>query len=130
MKFVSPISKETEQKLNEIYKNSDTFRLRQRAHAILLSARGYKLEQLQDILQVDRDTLSVWIDRFEAKGIEGLSDLPRSGRPSIYDNEELLTFKEMVDKEPRKIKQAQAALQESTGKTSSLDTLKNGLKKS
>jgi len=81
MKFAQTLSKEVQQELHKIYQQHACFRTRQRAHAILLSLRGYTLNQIQDILQADRDSISVWIDRFNAEGIAGLDDLPRSGRP-------------------------------------------------
>jgi transposase len=124
-----PLSKEVQQELHKIYPQHACFRNRQRAHAILLSQRGYSLNQIQDILQADRDSISVWIDRFNADGIAGLDDLPRSGRPLIYTSEDIAFFKAELDKEPRQIKQAQAKLQQQTAKTSSKDTLKRALKK-
>lgn len=129
MKFVQTLSHEAQQELQKIYQHHTCFKNRQRAHAILLSLRGYTINQIQDILQTDRDSISVWIDRFNAQGIAGLDDLPRSGRPSIYTPEEISFFKAEVDKEPRQIKQAQAKLQQKTAKTSSKDTLKRALKK-
>ena len=52
-----------------------------RAHAILLSAKGYRLDQLADIFEADRDTVSRWLDDWLTCGLEGLSDAPRPGRP-------------------------------------------------
>jgi transposase len=129
MKFVKTLSDEVQQELHKIYQQHTCFRNRQRAQAILLSLRGYTLNQIQDILQTDRDSISVWIDRFNADGIAGLDDLPRSGRPLIYTSEEIAFFKAELDKEPRQIKQARAKLQQQTAKTSSKDTLKRALKK-
>ena len=40
MKFVTPLSQEEVNQLNALMKKSPTFRIRQRAHAILLSAKG------------------------------------------------------------------------------------------
>ena len=129
MKFAQTVSKEEQQELHKIYHQHACFRTRQRAHAILLSQRGYPLNQIQDILQADRDSISVWIDRFNADGLAGLDDLPRSGRPLIYTSEEIAFFKAELDKEPHQIKQAQAKLQQQTAKTASKDTLKRALKK-
>lgn len=129
MKFAQTTSEAVLQELYQIYQHHTCFKNRQRAHAILLSLRGYTLNQIQDILQTDRDSISVWIDRFNANGIAGLSDLPRSGRPAIYTAEEIAFFKTALDQEPRQIKQAQAKLELKTAKTSSKDTLKRALKK-
>ena len=61
-------------------------RERNRAHALLLSAKGYYIEQLSDIFFVDRDTVARWLDRWqqskrEAAPMSSLKDGQRSGRP-------------------------------------------------
>ena len=56
--------------------------------------------------------------------------MPRPGRPAIYTEDEVRQLKGLVDQEPRQIKQAQAALQQATGKTSCTETVKRALKKS
>lgn len=129
MKFAKTTSEAVLQELHQIYQHHTCFKNRQRAQAILLSLRGYALNQIQDILQVDRDSISSWINRFNANGVAGLSDLPRSGRPPVYTAEEIAFFKTELDQEPRQIKQAQAKLELKTAKTSSKDTLKRALKK-
>jgi transposase len=128
-RYVCPLSESTQLSLQEIYRTDPVFSCRQRAQAILLSHKGYNLNQLQAILDVDRDTLSQWINRFEASGIEGLQDLPRSGRPPIYTLDEIQQLKTLIDDEPRQIKQAKAALETATGKSSCVQTLKRVLKK-
>jgi transposase len=42
---------------------------------------------------MDRQTLRDWVIRFNAAGVEGLSDRPRSGRPSFLSEGQLATFK-------------------------------------
>ena len=39
--------------------------------AVLLSNRGYTIDELSEIFDVDRDTISNWISRWERYGIEG-----------------------------------------------------------
>lgn len=81
MKLVTPLSDADRAALEAIYRQGATHRERQRAQSILLSARGYGLEQLSDILAADRDTIRRWLVRWETAGLAGLSDAPRSGRP-------------------------------------------------
>lgn len=128
-RYVSPLSESIQQELQDIYKSHPDFSCRQRAQAILLSHKGYNLKQLQDILDFDRDTLSQWLNRFEMSGVDGLQDLPRSGRPPIYTPDEIQQLKTMIDDEPRQIKQAKTALETATGKSSCIQTLKRVLKK-
>src|SRR3954471_10445844 len=56
-------------------------RVSERMHAVLLSARGYDVGQIASILEYDEATVRRWLERFEAEGLEGLQDRPRSGRP-------------------------------------------------
>jgi transposase len=130
LKFVQPLSEIAKQELHEVYQNHPNFRVRQRAHAMLLSAQGYTINQLQAIFQINRDYISLWIDRFNAQGIDGLDDLPRSGRPPIYTTDEIDIFTAKIAQEPRQIKQAQAFLETQTEKKSCLETLKRILKNS
>ena len=129
MKFAEPIPEEVRATLQEMYMKHPTFRCRQRAQAIMLSARGFTINQLRDILEVRRDTISDWLGRWESEGLLGLYDLPRTGRPSIYTDAEVGQLKTLVDDEPRQIKTAQIQLAEMTGKEASTSTLKRLLKK-
>ena len=129
LKFVQSISDTVKAELTDIYEKHPNFRTRQRAHAILLSSKGYTIMQLQEIFEVDRDTISIWFDRFKEQGVAGLEERPHTGRPPIYTDEEINKLKELVDNEPRQLKQAQAILQQTTQKTSCTETLKRALKK-
>jgi transposase len=54
---------------------------RMRAHAILLSDEGYSVQEIAQIYGVCRQTVSSWIKAWENKGLVGLMDQARSGRP-------------------------------------------------
>ena len=81
MKFVSKLSGRDKINLYELMRTSKSFKVRQRAHAVLLSSKKHKIDLLSEIFEVDRDTISEWLTRWEKKGIQGLADAPRSGRP-------------------------------------------------
>lgn len=87
MKFVYEISKEDEKTLQDLVKNSNVYRTRIRAHAILLSAKNYSIDDLSVIFDVHRDTVSRWIDVWAEKGMKGLYDAPKPGRPRIHKKE-------------------------------------------
>jgi transposase len=129
LKRVQNLSEEIQQSLEDVYRHDARFVVRQRAHAILLSAKGYTITQLQEIFAVDRDTVSAWITRFERFGMTGLQDLPRSGRPPIYTDDEVLQLQALIEQEPRQLKRAQARLEQATGKTACTVTLRRALKK-
>jgi transposase len=49
---------------------------------------------------MDRQTLRDWVIRFNAEGVEGLRDRPRSGRPPFLNPGQMAAFKAMVLRGP------------------------------
>jgi hypothetical protein len=58
-----------------------THRDRLRAQIVLAAARGRDNAQVAADLRVTVDTVRKWRGRFAGRGLDGLADLPRSGRP-------------------------------------------------
>ena len=56
-------------------------RVSQRAHMVLLSARGYSVPQIAEIFAVGEDVVRTWLHRYAQAGPTGLDDRPRPGRP-------------------------------------------------
>ena len=52
-----------------------------RAQIVLAAARGRASARIAADLHVSVDTVRKWRGRFAARGLDGLTDLPRSGRP-------------------------------------------------
>jgi transposase len=52
-----------------------------RAQIVLAAARGRASAQIAADLHVSVDTVRTWRGRFAARGLAGLADLPRPGRP-------------------------------------------------
>lgn len=129
-RHVRDLSEAERQELEDAYRSHPDFAVRRRAHAVLLSGKGYHVGQLQDLFEVDRDTASLWLKHFEQSGLEGLLTRPRSGRNPIYTDDEIQQLKGLIDGDPRRAKAAQAALEAATGKSSCLDTVRRALKKS
>lgn len=126
---IRPLAEEELKALQEMHREHENFRCRQRAQGILLNRKGYCINEIADILDVDRDTVSIWFTRFEEEGVAGLEERVRTGRPTIYTEEELDCFKAFLDEDPRSLNKAKAQLEQQTGKHSSRETLKNVLKK-
>jgi hypothetical protein len=59
-------------------------RARMRAHSLLLSHQRYPIPQIARLYQVDPRRVSAWMVRWQAWGLVGLYDRPRSGRPAIF----------------------------------------------
>ncbi len=103
--------------------------VRERAHALLLSSKGYSLARIGDIFDIQYQTVSRWIDDWERSGIRGLYKEYGGGAQPIYSAEETQRLSELISEEPRRISYAQAKLEEETGKLACLRTLKRMAKK-
>ncbi len=103
--------------------------VRERAHAILLSSKGYSLSHISDIYEVQYQTVSRWIDDWEILGLRGLYKGHDGGAHPIYNEVEAQRLVELMAEEPRRISYVQAKLADETGKKASLKTLKRMAKK-
>src|SRR6478735_8772850 len=60
--------------------------LAQRARIVLLAADGVSNTAIAELVGVSRPTVIGWRERYQAKGLPGLEDEPRSGRPRSIDH--------------------------------------------
>ena len=111
MKFVTPLNEATRKQLHSVFHDDTSFKRRLRAHAVLLSNRRYTIDQLADIFDADRDTVSIWLTNWEEHAFDGLSDAARPGRPRKTSAEEDAMILREVDEHPQQSKTAIAALQ-------------------
>jgi transposase len=63
---------------------------RERAEIVLAVASGAGVSGAARTLGVSRPTVIKWRDRFAVDGVDGLSDLPRSGRPKTIDDAQII----------------------------------------
>jgi transposase len=82
------LSETEEKRLEEILKNHGHARQRMRAHGLLLSHRGFKIDEIARTYTVDRDTVVRWFNRWEGLGLVGLQESVRCGRPEKLAPEE------------------------------------------
>jgi transposase len=81
------------------------------------------------VYQVDRDTVSSWLTKWEHTGVESLDDHPRGGRPSKRTQEEKELAQHYSKEEPRCLKQVAERLSQKTAKRLSISSLKRLAKK-
>jgi len=104
-------------------------RARVRAHSLVLSSQGLKINEIAKVYQVDRDTVATWITKWEKAGVESLYDKPRSGRPAKLTPEEKDLARQYIIEEPRCLKQVVERLHQKTAKRLSISSLKRLAKK-
>jgi len=64
-------------------------RVVERAKIVRLAQQGKKVPAIAQELRLGADTVRLQLKRFNAKGLEGLADEPRTGRPATYTPEEI-----------------------------------------
>lgn len=64
-------------------------RLVERARIIWHASRGLRVPAIARLLNLHPQTVRLWLKRFNLKGLEGLADEPRSGRPATYTGEQV-----------------------------------------
>lgn len=100
-RFVKDISAEEVKRLRHFMEFGKTLRLRHRAHAVLLSSQRKSVNEIAQIFDVDRDTVSNWLDRFEHDGVDGLADKPRPGAKPKLGQEDKALLLELWEKHGR-----------------------------
>ena len=61
----------------------------ERARVVQAALDGKPVEEIAVHLGLARATVYLWLHRFEAKGLAGLEDAPRGGRPPTYTREQV-----------------------------------------
>ncbi len=128
-KFVTPLNEEMIKKLELLVKNSEKSKVRQRAHAIILSSKQFSIDEIASILGVGRNVVSSWITKWEHLGFDGLYDQERPGGPTKLNYYEKPVWFDLASKTPRSVTSMITALFEKTGKRLSESSIKRLLKK-
>ena len=61
----------------------------ERAQIVWRAHRGERVPAIARALGVSAATVRLWLKRFNAGGVDGLADAPRSGRPPVYTPDEV-----------------------------------------
>jgi transposase len=129
MRYVETLSEKDKEELNSLLKRHASHNVRRRAHSVLLSADGFRINEIARVYQVHRETVTNTFSRWEKDGIDGLYDSPRDGRPPILSEDEEDKAVGTLEKDPRSTKKALALIQKEMDKTISEWTLKRIAKK-
>ncbi|MDP9379452.1 MAG: helix-turn-helix domain-containing protein [Chloroflexota bacterium] len=80
---------ETESIKRLAHSRTEAARTVERARIVLLASQGERVPAIAQQLGIGADTVRLWIKRFNAEGLRGLADLPRSGKPPTYTKEQV-----------------------------------------
>ena len=123
-KFVSPLSDQQVAILKNLSDSDHGTRTRKRADAILLSNRGYTIDEISAIMEKHRFTVGRWIAQWEERGVDGLLEREGRGRPNSLDEEEQKRVLEWLAEEPRSSKILCSKVEEVLGKSVCEETLR------
>ena len=129
MKYVQALTETEMLTLIEFIKNNGYACDRMRAYAIVLRERQFTINQIIFIYQVDRDTVSRWLRDWETDGLIKLYDNPGGGRPNKLSSAEIEKLADLLQEEPRSMKQLALRVAQTFNKTVSVDMLKRWAKK-
>jgi transposase len=123
-RFIKKLTKKQIHQLEEQKDYGVTPRIRHRAHAILLSHQGTSVVELAKIFQTNRTTISQWLNRWNAEGLDGLADKPRPGSPSKLTEAERMRVVELLEQSPHNPAAALSEIKREMDKEISRSTLK------
>ena len=112
-----------------MHKNHPVSRVRNRAHMIILSHKGYALKDIGDICEVTRHTVSSLISRWEHAGLAGLYDAPRDGRPRSLTPDDEEYVEKLTDQEPRSLNMIAAIFEDQRCKKVGKATVRRVIRK-
>lgn len=87
---VRPMTTEEIERIGELARSRTApVRAAERARIIWLAREGRCVPAIARELGIHPETIRFWLKRFNERGLAGLRDEPRSGRPPIYTPEEV-----------------------------------------
>jgi transposase len=75
-------------------------RVAKRARNVLMAAEGRTNREIGDVVDLHYNQVGMWRQRYDEYGLGGLDDLERSGRPCVYDHDDVLLLVKLVTDKP------------------------------
>lgn len=94
------LTRQQKRKLKDNLKPTTQYRFVQRVNAILLASEGLNNKEISIKINLSVVAVSHWRTRYAKKGIDGLNDLPRSGKPCKYGHDDRLKVVNVACKPP------------------------------
>lgn len=89
--------------IEQAIKKHPDLRLRERARMIRLLHHGYNHDEIAELLAVSYGQVYYWHKRWREEGLEGLSDKPRSGRPTVGTKEVKAELEKLLATNPQEL---------------------------
>lgn len=103
---VRAVSQDEIKALDTLYHQTKDVRLRTRVQMILLAVEEqWQAGQIAKVVRMNDQTVRIWLKRFNAEGIAGLTDEPRSGAPAQVPPAYTQRLLEIVRLRPRALAQ-------------------------
>ena len=101
MNRVHALSTDEVTALEELHRGTKDANVRSRCQMILLSNEGLSPPRIAELVRFHRRTVTRYIQRYEAEGIDGLLTRPRTGRAPKATDEYTLLLLQAVEQAPR-----------------------------
>ena len=75
-------------------------RVAKRARIVLLASEGCSNRDIGELVDLHYNQVGVWRQRYAQFGLAGLDDGERSGRPPVYDHDDVLLLVKLVTEPP------------------------------
>lgn len=102
-RFVRPLTPVESRRIEDLFRTATQPSVRRRANAIRLSALGYTVRQIAEVVGCTRQTVRNCFDYFESGGVDALFDSPRSGRPPVATADYRARLVEAVKTSPKEL---------------------------
>lgn len=99
MVYVRSLS-EAERRALKRQARTEVGRVSERIRMVLLSDRHYSVPQIATIFECNEATVRGWLARFNAEGLAGLADRPRTGRPRKADVAARELIRQQIEQSP------------------------------
>jgi len=89
--------------LQDEIRRSEESRYDHRLHGVLLVAQGMSCGEVSDLLGDSPRAIQYWVNRFERKGLAGLVEGERNGRPRRLNDKQLEEIGKVLRKTPEAV---------------------------
>ena len=133
-KILLQLSETQREELEAGYRNGRGHTFRQRCRMVLLKFQGLPSKEISPIVGIkSQNQINRWVKRYQEcypkLGLEALRNEPGQGRKTILDPEQdQAKVRDAVKSERQRLSQAKRLVEEQTGKTFHIKTLKRFLK--